>query len=98
MTDSKFAKPVSVFVGLGFPHEVTGVLDAYRLLLEWSGIPDMDRDGALETCRKALNGGRTAEEARRAFERFAHNKGILAEEAIDRAASNFAAEWARPRA
>ncbi|CDX22744.1 hypothetical protein MPLB_2420041 [Mesorhizobium sp. ORS 3324] len=28
-------------------------------------------------CRKALSGDRTAEEAREAFERFAHTKGIL---------------------
>ncbi|MDX8482281.1 DUF982 domain-containing protein [Mesorhizobium sp. VK24D] len=95
MTNHKFNEPVSVFVGLGFPHEVATVLDAYHLLLEWNGIPDLDRDGALEVCRKALNGHRTAEDAREAFESFAHTKGILSEEALERAASSYAQEWGR---
>ncbi len=93
MTNHKFNKPVSVFVGLGFPHEITTVLDAYHLLVEWNGFPDLDRAGALEVCRKALNGDRTVEDAREAFERFAHTKGILSEEALDQVASSYAQEW-----
>jgi hypothetical protein len=95
MTTRKFDQPVLVFVGLGFPREVETVLDAYDLLLEWTGIPDLDYHGALEVCRKALNDERTAEDVREALERFAHNRGILSEEAFDRAASNIAREWGR---
>ncbi|MHA6641334.1 DUF982 domain-containing protein [Mesorhizobium sp. A623] len=95
MTNLTFAKPVSVFIGLGFPRDVGTVLGAYDLLLEWNGISDMDYHGALEVCRKALNGERTAEDACEALERFAHNRGILSEEALDRAASNVAREWGR---
>jgi hypothetical protein len=93
MTNLSFYKPVSVFVGLGFPREVETVLSAYDLLLGWNGISDLDHQGALTVCRKALHGERTAEEARDALERFARNRGMLSEEALDRAASNFAQEW-----
>ncbi|MGN6304275.1 MAG: DUF982 domain-containing protein [Mesorhizobium sp.] len=97
MNDPKFDQPVSVFVGLGFPREVSTVLDAYDILIEWNGIPDLDHAGAIEVCRKALSGKRDGEDARKAFEGFALNKGILAEEAYDRAVDNLAHEWAIPR-
>ena len=77
---TKFDHPVEVFVGLGFPREVETVVDAYAMLVEWNGIPDLDRAGAIEVCRKALKGVRTGKEARVAFQRFAHSKGILSED------------------
>ncbi|OQM76938.1 hypothetical protein BFN67_12190 [Pseudaminobacter manganicus] len=93
MTNSKFDQPVSVFVGLGFPREVATVLDAYDLLLEWTGISDLDYHGALEVCRKALIGERTAEDVRESLVHFARRRGILSEEALDQAARNLAREW-----
>ena len=98
MKEPKFDQPVSVFVGLGFPREVSKVLDAYDILVEWNGIPDLDRAGAIEVCRKALNGKRNGRDARKAFEGFALNKGILAEDAYERAVDELAHEWAIPRA
>jgi hypothetical protein len=95
MTIFKFDRPVSVFIGLGFPREVGSVLDAYDLLLEWNGIPDVDYHAAVDVCRKALKGERTAQQARDAFRRFAANRGILSEEALDRAANDFAQQWGR---
>jgi hypothetical protein len=80
MSITKFDRPVAVFVGLGFPSEVETVMDAYAMLVEWNGIPDLDRAGAIEVCRKALKGKRTGREARLAFQRFALRKGILSED------------------
>lgn len=95
MTAQKFDQPVSVFIGLGFPREIATVLDAYDLLLEWNGIPDLDYHAAVDVCRKALSAERTVQEARDAFERFANNRGILSDEALDRTADSFAQDWRR---
>lgn len=79
MSIPKFDRPVAVFVGLGYPSRVETIMDAYAMLVEWNGIPDLDRAGAIEVCRKALKGQRSGKEARMAFERFAFAKGILSE-------------------
>jgi Protein of unknown function (DUF982) len=97
VTAFKFDRPISVFIDLGFPREVESVLDAYDLLLEWKGIPEVDYHAAVDVCRKALNGERTVKQAHDAFKRFAANRGILSEEALDRAANNFAQQWERLR-
>ena len=86
MTACRFNQPVSVILGLGFLRTVETVLDAYDVLLEWNGIPDLDYHAAIDLCVKALHGEGTAIDAREAFERFADNRGILSAEAIDRAA------------
>ncbi|WP_412177198.1 DUF982 domain-containing protein [Mesorhizobium sp. ZC-5] len=93
MTACRFDQPVSVILGLGFPHTVETVLDAYHVLLEWNGIPDLDYHAAIDLCVKALRGEATASETQEAFKRFADNRGILSEEAIERAAEKFAREW-----
>lgn len=79
MSAAMFDRPVAVFVGLGFPSEVEDIIDAYAMLVEWNGIPDLDRAGVIEVCRKALKGERTGKDARVAFQRFARSKGILSE-------------------
>jgi hypothetical protein len=79
MSIPKFDRPVAVFVGLGYPSRVEAIMDAYAMLVEWNGIPDLDRAGAIEVYRKALKGKRSGKEARLAFERFALVKGILSE-------------------
>ncbi len=93
MKQVKFDQPVSVFVGLGFPREVASVIEAYDILIEWNGIRDLDQAGAIEVCRKALDGKRTGKDARRAFQQFAFDRGILSEEAYSRAASALGQEW-----
>jgi hypothetical protein len=93
MANPKFDQPVAIFTGLGFPHEIESVLDAYQFLLEWKGIPDLDQSGAAEVCRKALAGSRTGHDARKAFQRFARNRGIIANLGHNRAASSLAEEW-----
>jgi len=93
MKQVKFDQPVPVFIGLGFPREVASVIEAYDILIEWNGIRDLDQTGAIEVCRKALNGKRTGRDARKAFQQFAINKGILSEEAHSRAASTLGQEW-----
>ncbi|MDW6024219.1 DUF982 domain-containing protein [Mesorhizobium sp. BAC0120] len=81
MTTFKFDRPVSVVMGIGLPRDIESVSGAYDVLLEWNGIPDMDYQAALDVCRKALKGDRTAQQAREAFRRFACNRGILSERA-----------------
>lgn len=93
MNHAKFDRPVPVFIGLGFPQEIENVLDAYNILIEWNGIPDLDRAGAIEVCRKAIRGERDGKDAREAFQRFVRGKGILAEDAHSHAASRLAREW-----
>ncbi|MFE0014235.1 DUF982 domain-containing protein [Mesorhizobium sp. NPDC059054] len=95
MTDLRFDNPVSIFMGLGFPRDVENVLEAYDVLLEWNGTRDDDHAAAIASCRDAIARVQPAAEARDAFERFAHNKGILTEEALDRAALTVAQEWGR---
>lgn len=95
MTDLRFNNPVSIFMGLGFPRDVENVLEAYDVLLEWNGSRDGDHAAAIAACRDAIARVRSSAEARDAFQRFAHNKGILSEEALDRAALTVAQEWGR---
>lgn len=93
MTDLRFDNPVSIFMGLGFPRDVENVLEAYDVLLEWNGTRDDDHAAAIASCRDAIARLQSAAEARDAFERFAYNKGILTEDALDRAALTVAQEW-----
>lgn len=95
MTDLRFTNPVSIFMGLGFPRDVENVLEAYDVLLEWNGTRDDDHAAAIASCRDAMAHVQSVAAVRDAFERFAHNKGILTEEALDRAALTVAQEWGR---
>ncbi|MBN9243911.1 MAG: DUF982 domain-containing protein [Mesorhizobium sp.] len=93
MKHAQFDQPVSVFIGLGFPREIETVLDAYDVLIEWSGLSDLDRSAAIDVCRKALNGEKSGKDAREAFQRFADGKGILVDDAYRRASTQLAREW-----
>ncbi len=81
MKPDMFKQPVSVLVGLGFPTQVLGVLDAYKFLIEW---PVSSRDAAhsvaLKACRAALRGEIEAETARALFTGFAEKHDLLASE------------------
>jgi hypothetical protein len=88
MKPDMFRQPVSILVGLGFPTEVRGVMDAYRHLVEW---PASLRDGAhsvaLRACGAALRGEIEAETARGLFAAFAEKHDLLAPETNAIAAS-----------
>ncbi len=81
MKPDMFKLPVSILIGLGFPAEVRGVMDAYRHLGEW---PASQRDGAhsvaLKACSAALRGEIEAETARGLFAAFAEKHDLLAPE------------------
>ena len=88
MKPDMFKQPVSILIGLGFPAEVRGVMDAYRHLSEW---PASNRDTAhsiaLKACSAALRGEIEAETARGLFTAFAEKHDLLAPEADVIAAS-----------
>jgi hypothetical protein len=86
MTTKPFEQPVSIFVGLGFPHQVDSVLDAYRILSEWHGPRGPAHTAALKACQAALAGDVDPETARGIFVAFARSRGILVPEAVNAAA------------
>ncbi len=87
-----FVKPVSIFVGLGFPRDVESVEAAYEILDEWAGSRSPTHRQALAAVRGALTDG-SVTVARLAFEAFARKTGILAPEALELAAAKAADEW-----
>jgi hypothetical protein len=93
MKPDMIRQPVSILVGLGFPAEVPGVMDAYRHLVEW---PASQRDGAhllaLRACSAALRGEIEAETARGLFAAFAEKHDLLAPETDVIAASRLPRE------
>ncbi|WP_105386530.1 DUF982 domain-containing protein [Neorhizobium alkalisoli] len=79
MKSDMFKKPVSILVGLGFPAEISGVMDAYRHLSEWpASLRDTAHSVALKACRAALRGEIEAETARGLFSAFAEKHDLLA--------------------
>lgn len=93
MTAISFTRTVPVFVGLGFPYEVSSVLEAYQFIVEWAGSRSPAYAATLAICQSALVGDNDVESARVAFEAFARSRGILAPEAIELAAARAADEW-----
>jgi hypothetical protein len=81
MKPDMFRQPVSILVGLGFPAEVRGVMDAYRHLVEWpASLRDAAHRVALKACGAALRGEIEAETARGLFAAFAEKHDLLAPE------------------
>lgn len=78
MANPKFDRPVPIRID--DPRDVQSARDAYDILTHWQGIPDLDHTGAIAVCRKAFKGQRSGKEARLAFQRFALNNGILADD------------------
>ena len=82
MKPDMFKQPVSILVGLGFPAEIRGVLDAYRHLCEWPiASRDTAHSVALKACGAALRGEIEAEIARGLFAAFAEKHDLLAPDA-----------------
>ena len=78
MANPNFDRPVPIRIDDA--RDVQNARAAYDILTHWQGIPDLDHTGAIAVCRKALMGQRTGKEARQAFQRFAHNNRILADD------------------
>lgn len=88
MTTSTFDRPVTVFVGLGFPLEIKETAAAHAFLSDW---PSSKRDAAhgiaLNECRAALAGEADAASARAAFATFAKRHCILCKDDLDMVAA-----------
>ncbi|RWD50010.1 MAG: DUF982 domain-containing protein [Mesorhizobium sp.] len=93
MVDHSFSKPVSIFVGMGFPLEVRSVLEARQVLDEWSGSRSPAYAAAFAACQSALVGEQDVEAVRVSFEAFARSRGILAPDAMELAAARMAEDW-----
>jgi hypothetical protein len=85
--------PVEVFVGLGFPLEITTVLGAFQFLNEWAGVRGVVHQTAIDACRAVLAGTGDEVRARKAFVEFARDRDILGPEALAMTARKFAEEW-----
>ncbi|HEV2505469.1 MAG TPA: DUF982 domain-containing protein [Mesorhizobium sp.] len=88
----RFAKPVSIFVGLGFPRDVETVEEAFEILNEWVGSRSPAHEQVLAAVRAALTDD-SVSGARLAFEAFAKKMGVLAPDALELAAARAADEW-----
>ncbi|MBZ9872316.1 DUF982 domain-containing protein [Mesorhizobium sp. BR1-1-9] len=93
MADKRFSQPVSIFVGMGFAFDIHSVIEACRVLDEWTGSRSPSYAATLAVCQSALRGEREVESARIAFEAFARSRGILAPDALELAAARAADEW-----
>lgn len=87
-----FEKPVSIFVGLGFPREVESIWDAFVVLNEWP-TRGPTHEAALNACRAGINGKMDAGTVRSVFEAFARKAGILMPDALERSAHIASNEW-----
>ncbi|BCH62477.1 hypothetical protein RvVAR0630_pl06190 (plasmid) [Agrobacterium vitis] len=88
MKPDMFRQPVSILVGLGFPAEISSVMDAYRHLVDWpASMRDTAHSIALKACSAALRGEIEAETARGLFAAFAEKHDLLAPETNPIAAS-----------
>ena len=88
MKPDMFRQPVTILVGLGYPVEIRGVMDAYRHLLEWpTTLRDTAHSVALKGCHAALRGEIEAETARGLFAAFADKHDLMAPEMLAIAAS-----------
>jgi hypothetical protein len=94
LNDAHFDRPVSIFVGLGFPHDVETVRQAHQLLTEWSvASRGPHHAAALESCEATLAGQVPASSVREVIEIFARGRGVLASDALEVSVRNVANEW-----
>jgi hypothetical protein len=79
MDSRQFSRPVSIYVGLAFRHDIGSAREAFELLNDW---PSRGRgpayEAAIDACRAALACECDDETARQAFVAFARAAGILA--------------------
>jgi hypothetical protein len=81
MERTRFNKPVSILVGLGYPAKIHSARQAYEYLLDRPTIAaNKVQSVALRVCKAALQGEVDAETARSAFVAFAERNAMLAPE------------------
>ena len=81
MFATAFEGPITVLVGLGFPRQITSLLDAIRYLDEQSSfLRDEAFHATYGACRDALNGDIASEEARDIFCALLRRRGTLLED------------------
>jgi len=81
MERTRFNKPVSILVGLGYPAKIHSARQAYEYLLERPTIEaSKGQSVAIRVCKAALQGEVDAETARSAFVAFAERNAILVPE------------------
>ena len=79
MERTRFNKPVSILVGLGYPAKIYSAREAYEYLLDRPTIAASKAQSvALKVCKAALKGEVDPETARSAFVAFAERNAILA--------------------
>jgi hypothetical protein len=87
MIDTAFERPLVLFVGLGFPHQLNDAGEAFQLLSE---LPPRDHGAAhaaaLAACRAAMQGSVDPETARGIVAAYARARGMLANETLAPAA------------
>ena len=73
-----FSKPLSMFIGLGFPREISDAADAFELLNDMpSHMRGPAHSAALNACRAAMRGEVDQEVARGLVRAYAKARGIL---------------------
>ena len=87
MLDTAFASPIVVLVGMGYPLEIRGVMDAVRYL---DGQPALARDEAFHAAYRASRDALSVAEAYGVLSALARRRGVLVEEIRTQPASAFA--------
>jgi len=83
MQITRFDKPVSILIGLGYPAKIHSAKQAYEFLSETPAISAKKAHSvALRACKAALEGEIEPETARSAFIAFAKRNAILLPEAL----------------
>jgi hypothetical protein len=80
MKPDMFEKPVTILLGLGIPIEISSVVQAFQILMDWRTPADPARELALKACRAALSGEIDAQMARAVFIAFAERHDLLVPE------------------
>lgn len=94
MNSRQFSRPVSIFIGLGFAHDIGSTREAFELLNDWlSGGRGPAHEAAIDACRAALACECDDETARQEFEAFALVPGILAPEIPAQSEQRATDEW-----
>lgn len=82
MTTGRFAVPVTLLVGLGYPLTISSALSALKFLEEQPG-DCRQKATALAACRAAIAGRTVASTARFALVAYAKKKDILLDEGFN---------------
>jgi hypothetical protein len=84
MDRTRFERPVSILVGLGYAAKVESASQAYQFLCELPrATANSARSVAAKVCKLAIDGTVEPETARSAFISFARRMAILTDDPLD---------------